>query len=242
MRSFEVGAKGAVGIVTFPQRPAELYRLADAVALSNHNRQLQKEIAWASVEGFDTERADGTRIGSMLLKPSGFQNGGPDPTVALIHDGPVGQDGFEFDAMAQAIAAQGYLVVNPNYRGSSGRGREFSRAIYADWGNLEIQDIHAVMDHLVAEGLADPDRLGIGGWSYGGMNTNYSIATDTRFRAGGERRIDLEHDYRLWNRPIRLAVRERARLAVEEHRDLFEDLLSLLPCGPHSDSNVVHVR
>ena len=183
VRSFEVGAKGAVGIVTFPQRPAELYRLADAVALSNHNRQLQKEIAWASVEGFDTVRADGTRIGSMLLKPPGFQKGGPYPTVALIHGGPVGQDGFEFDAMAQAIAAQGYLVVNPNYRGSSGRGREFSRAIYADWGNLEIQDIHAVMDHLVAEGLADPDRLGIGGWSYGGMNTNYAIATDTRFRA-----------------------------------------------------------
>ena len=73
--------------------------------------------------------------------------------------------------------------MNPNYRGSSGRGAEFSRAIYADWGNLEIQDIHAVMDNLVAQGLADPDRLGIGGWSYGGMNTNYAIATDTRFNA-----------------------------------------------------------
>ena len=80
-------------------------------------------------------------------------------------------------------AAQCYMVVDPNYRGSSGRGREYSRAIYADWGNLEIQDIHAVMDHLVEEGLADPERLGIGGWSYGGMNTNYAIATDTRFAA-----------------------------------------------------------
>jgi dipeptidyl aminopeptidase/acylaminoacyl peptidase len=95
----------------------------------------------------------------------------------------VGQDGYEFDTMSQALAARGYLVVNPNYRGSSGRGTDFSRAIYADWGNLEISDIHAVMDDLVAQGLADADRLGIGGWSYGGMNTNYAIATDTRFRA-----------------------------------------------------------
>jgi dipeptidyl aminopeptidase/acylaminoacyl peptidase len=71
----------------------------------------------------------------------------------------------------------------PNYRGSSGRGREFARAIYADWGNLEIKDIHAVADKLVAEGLSDPDRLGIGGWSYGGINTNFAIATDTRFAA-----------------------------------------------------------
>ncbi|MGI9262806.1 MAG: alpha/beta hydrolase family protein, partial [Woeseiaceae bacterium] len=70
-----------------------------------------------------------------------------------------------------------------NYRGSSGRGREFSSAYFGDWGNLEIQDIHAVMDKLVAEGLADPDQLGIGGWSYGGINTNFAIATDTRFSA-----------------------------------------------------------
>jgi dipeptidyl aminopeptidase/acylaminoacyl peptidase len=66
----------------------------------------------------------------------------------------------------------------------SDHNREFSRAIYADWGNLEIQDIHAVVDKLVADGLADPERLGIGGWSYGGMSTNYAIATDTRFAAG----------------------------------------------------------
>jgi dipeptidyl aminopeptidase/acylaminoacyl peptidase len=119
----------------------------------------------------------------MLLKPPGYRPGVPYPAIAYVHGGPVGQDGYDFDATSQALAAQGYLVVNPNYRGSSGRGTDFSRAIYADWGNLEISDIHAVMDNLVAQGLADPDRLGIGGWSYGGMNTNYAIATDTRFRA-----------------------------------------------------------
>jgi len=183
-QSFAVSEKGLVAVATFGQRPAEIYRTNDGLALSDHNRELRESINWASVEGYDSVGKDGVPIGSMLLKPPGFKKGIQYPTIAYIHGGPVGQDGYEFDATSQALAAQGYLVVNPNYRGSSGRGREFSRAIYADWGNLEIQDIHTVVDQLVADGLADPDRLGIGGWSYGGMSTNYAIATDTRFAAG----------------------------------------------------------
>ena len=183
VRSFEVGARGIAVVATFPQSPAEIYRLGDWKPLSAHNRELLDEIEWATVERFDSVSKDGVGVGSMLLKPPGYRAGVAYPTIAYVHGGPVGQDGFDFDATSQALAAQGYLVVNPNYRGSSARGREFSRAIYADWGNLEIQDIHAVIDKLVAEGLADPDRLGIGGWSYGGMNTNYAIASDTRFSA-----------------------------------------------------------
>ncbi len=183
VRSFEVGTKGVVAVTTFGQSPEEIYRAQDGVALSNHNRELRESIDWATVEGFDSVGKDGVVIGSILRKPPGFQNGVRYPTIAYVHGGPVAQDGFEFDVISEALAAQGYLVVNPNYRGSSGRGRDFARAIYADWGNLEIQDIHAVVDHLVEAGLADPKRLGIGGWSYGGMNTNYAIATDTRFTA-----------------------------------------------------------
>lgn len=183
VRSLQVGARGMAGVVSFPDRPSEIYRLADGRPLTDENRELREEIAWASVEGIDSVGADGVRVGSILLKPPGYEPGSPAPTIAWVHGGPVGQDGYEFDAMSQVLAARGYLVVNPNYRGSNGRGRDFSRAIYADWGNLEIRDIHTVMDHLVEQGLADPDRLGIGGWSYGGMNTNYAIASDTRFRA-----------------------------------------------------------
>lgn len=180
--SFEVGPKGLATVTSFGQRPAEIYR-ADGFALSDHNRELLDEVVLASVEGYDAVSTDGVRVGSMLLKPPGFRDGVAYPTIAYVHGGPVSQDGFQFDPMSQALAAQGYLVVNPNYRGSSGRGREFSRAIYADWGSLEIDDIHAVMDKLVEDGLADPDRLGIGGWSYGGINTNFAIASDTRFAA-----------------------------------------------------------
>ncbi len=181
--SFSVGSKGVVAVATFAQRPAEIYRASEGLALSDHNRALRESIEWATVEGFDSVSEDGTPIGSILLKPPGFQEGTKYPTIAYIHGGPSTQDHYEFNATAQALAAQGYLVVNPNYRGSTGHGREFSHAIYADWGNLEIQDIHSAVDKLVEDGLSDPDRLGIGGWSYGGMSTNYAIATDTRFAA-----------------------------------------------------------
>ena len=182
-RSYVVGARGLVAVASFAQQPAEIYR-ADGTALTDHNRELLDEIEWATVEAYDAVSDDGVTVGSMLLKPPGYREGRAYPMIAYIHGGPYGQDAFEFDATSQALAAQGYLVVNPNYRGSSGRGREFSRAIYADWGGLEIQDINAVVDKLVEEGLADPERLGIGGWSYGGISTNNAIATDTRYSAG----------------------------------------------------------
>jgi dipeptidyl aminopeptidase/acylaminoacyl peptidase len=183
VHSYEVGRKGVVAVAAFGQRPAEIFGADNGQRLTTHNDDLVAEIDWATVEGYDAVSDDGTRVGSMLLKPPGYVEGRPYPTIAYVHGGPVAQDGFEFDYLSQALAAQGYLVVNPNYRGSSGRGREFSRAIFADWGNLEIQDIHAVMDKLVEDGLADPERLGIGGWSYGGINTNFAIASDTRFAA-----------------------------------------------------------
>ena len=81
------------------------------------------------------------------------------------------------------LLLQAYAVAQINYRGSSGRGIDYTRAIYADWGNKEVTDILGATDYLVAQGIADPDRLGIGGWSYGGILTDYTIATDTRFKA-----------------------------------------------------------
>jgi len=182
VNAFEVGRKGIAALATSPTHPTEIFRLADGLALSDHNRALREQIDWAVVRAIDVTSADGTRIGAMLYEPPGKRLRKPLPTIAFIHGGPFAQDAFNFDWMAQSFAAAGYLVVQPNYRGSSGRGAEFSRTLYAKWAD-GVQDIHAVVDHLVAEGLADPKRLGIGGWSYGGINTNYAIATDTRFKA-----------------------------------------------------------
>ena len=105
------------------------------------------------------------------------------PTILRIHGGPVGQFENAFDAEWQWLAANGYVVIAANPRGSSGRGEKFQTAIYADWGHRDVEDVLAAVDDAVARGLADPDRLGVGGWSYGGMLTNYVIASTTRFKA-----------------------------------------------------------
>ncbi len=84
---------------------------------------------------------------------------------------------------SEFFAANGYVVLSVNYRGSSGRGAAYQKAIFADWGNKEVVDLLGAVDAAVAAGVADPDRLGLGGWSYGGILTDYTIATDPRFKA-----------------------------------------------------------
>ena len=81
------------------------------------------------------------------------------------------------------LAAGGYAVAAVNYRGSSGRGKDYIRSIYGDWGNKEVTDILGAADYLIAQGIADSSRMAIGGWSYGGILTDYTIATTTRFKA-----------------------------------------------------------
>ena len=100
-----------------------------------------------------------------------------------IHGGPTAQEPHEFDTQRQLFAAHGYAVLNVNYRGSTGRGHDYSNTIAGDWGNKEVADLLAMVDAAVATGNIDADRLGIGGWSYGGILTDYTIATTTRFKA-----------------------------------------------------------
>src|SRR6185312_821373 len=80
-------------------------------------------------------------------------------------------------------AAVGYAVLNVNYRGSFGRGLDFAKSIVTDWRHYEGIDLDSAVDHVIAMGVADPNRLGVGGWSYGGILTAYLIATNTRFKA-----------------------------------------------------------
>jgi dipeptidyl aminopeptidase/acylaminoacyl peptidase len=103
--------------------------------------------------------------------------------VLRIHGGPVYQFSNEFMFEWQVLAAAGFAVVGANPRGSSGRGEKFSTAIWADWGNKDGQDVTAAVDYAIAAGVADPARLGVGGWSYGGILTDQVIARDRRFKA-----------------------------------------------------------
>lgn len=150
--------------------------------LTDHNGWLRNK-QLAPVEPIDFKSADGTPIEGFLVKPIDYQPGRRYPTILRIHGGPVYQFSHEFMADWQAYAAAGYAVVAVNPRGSSGRGFDFARAIYADWGNRDVADVLAGVDHVVKLGIADPDRLGIGGRSYGSILTNYVIARDGRFKA-----------------------------------------------------------
>lgn len=150
--------------------------------LTAHNAWLrQRELA--TVEDIVFDSSDGTQIEGFLLRPLGYREGQRYPTLLQLHGGPVYQFSHEFMADWQVYAAAGFAVVAVNPRGSSGRGFDFARAIYADWGNKDVADALAAVDHAVKLGVADPQSLGVGGWSYGGILSNYVIASDDRFRS-----------------------------------------------------------
>lgn len=168
-----------------PQLPAEIHALESGALrrVTKVHDPFLEPLQLASVEGFRSKGNDGTEVGNILYRPANTPKGQKLPTVLYIHGGPVAQDEFGFDLTRQLLAAQGFAVAAVNYRGSSGRGLDFCKAIYADWGNKEVADILGATDYLVANGIADPDKLGIGGWSYGGILTDYTTATDSRFKA-----------------------------------------------------------
>ena len=151
--------------------------------LTHHNDALMAELKLGATEDFSCKAKDGTEVHGLIVKPPDYEPGRKYPTLLRIHGGPNGQDSHAFNFERQIFAANGYVVVNVNYRGSSGRGEKYQVAIAADWGNKEVIDLQAAMDHVVAIGLADPDRLGVGGWSYGGILTDAIIAKDHRFKA-----------------------------------------------------------
>ena len=150
--------------------------------LTHQNDALMSELDLAMTEDVSFKSKDGTAVNGLLTYPVGYVKGTKVPLLLRIHGGPNGQDQHSFSTERQMFAANGYAVLAVNYRGSSGRGQKYSRAIFADWGNYEVQDLLAGVDHVIAMGVADPDKLGVGGWSYGGILTDYLIASDTRFK------------------------------------------------------------
>lgn len=179
------GSDALVAIMSEPQLPSEIYAVENNSVrrLTHVQDSFTNIIQLATVEGFASVSKDGAKVSGILYRPANTLPSQRLPLILYIHGGPVGQDDYEFDMTRQMIAAGGYAVAGVNYRGSSGRGVDFTKAIYADWGNKEVIDILGAADYLVKKGIADAQHMGIGGWSYGGILTNYTIATDTRFKA-----------------------------------------------------------
>ena len=151
--------------------------------LTSHNDALLAQRTLATAEDVAAKSKDGTDVHGLLTMPVGYQAGTKAPMLLFIHGGPAAQDEHRFTVDRQLFASHGFAVLNVNYRGSAGRGRAYSETITADWGDKEVADLLAVVDAALATGKIDPDRMVVGGWSYGGISTDYVIASTTRFKA-----------------------------------------------------------
>ncbi len=187
VQAFDLGPAGEVVVLeTSHQRPPEVSRLGSdgaLVSVTHVNDAVLAGFRLGEVKRIRATSGDGTSVEAFLTLPPEAPSGSKLPAILWLHGGPALQFSSAFDFRRQLLAAHGYAVVAPNPRGSTGYGTAFSRAIWADWGSKDLQDVIAALDEVIAMGIADPDRLGVGGWSYGGILTNYVITGTSRFRA-----------------------------------------------------------
>jgi len=173
--------------IDMPDRPSEIYSQpasSDKITrLTKTNDAITSQLKLVKPEYVQFKSKDGTAVHGYLYKPLDYTPGKKYPTILRPHGGPVWAYYAEFTHLAQLFAANGYAVLLPNPRGSTGYGENFAKAIFADWGNKDYQDDMAIVDYAIAQGIADPDKLGVGGWSYGGISTDFIIAQTTRFKA-----------------------------------------------------------
>ena len=171
--------------VATPERPDELFSIVKGkyTQLTHANDALFSQLKLSHGEYVHFKSKDGTPISGYLYKPLDFVSGKRYPTLLIPHGSPQWAYYAEFSHLAQLYAANGYAVLFPNPRGSTGYGQDFCKAIYADWGNKDFQDDMAMVNYAIEQGIADPDKLGVGGWSYGGISTDFIITQTTRFKA-----------------------------------------------------------
>jgi dipeptidyl aminopeptidase/acylaminoacyl peptidase len=181
-KSGEVAAQ-----ITTMDRPSEIFTQptsgGEPTRVSHVNDALMSQLRYAPGEYVHFKSKDGSPVSGYLYKPLDYKPGTKVSTLLRPHGGPVWAYYAEYKEDVQLFAANGYAVLLPNPRGSSGYGQKHCQAIFADWGNKDYQDDMAMVDYAIEQGIADPDRLGVGGWSYGGISTDFIIAQTTRFKA-----------------------------------------------------------
>lgn len=184
VRDFSMADGEIVVSLATASTPAELYAFDDGLSqLTQVSEATLEGVARAAVEKRRFESADGTPVEAFFVKPVGYQEGQSYPTILWLHGGPASQFNWGYNDTAQLFAANGFVVIMPNPRGSTGYGAEFAHGTVAAWGENDFDDVMAAIDHGIEIGLVDPDRTGVGGWSYGGILTNYVITQTQRFKA-----------------------------------------------------------
>ena len=185
VRDFARGGGRTVLAMTNAGTPTELYNYADdaLTRLTFLSDESLSSVVRAEVEKLRFNSADGTPVEAFLVKPVGYQVGTRYPTILWLHGGPASQFSFGYNDTAQLFAANGYAVIMPNPRGSTGYGSEFAHGTVAAWGENDFDDVMAAIDYGIEIGVVDSQRTGVGGWSYGGILTNYVITQTQRFKA-----------------------------------------------------------
>ena len=173
------------------QHPDDVYvsttlLIAEPARGTDHNPQV-REFALGRSEVIRWKSKDGMEIEGLVIYPVGYQQGKRYPTVALIHGGPSGVWTQSFPNswgnFGHVWAANGWVAFYPNIRGSSAYGEKFLASNVRDWGGGDYQDIQSGLDSLIARGIADSDKLGQAGWSYGGYMTAWTLTQTNRFKA-----------------------------------------------------------
>ena len=175
-----------VGTSGVGQRPTELYvsnpDFSSFKGLTDHNSWLQA-YSLAETEIVKWKSKDGTEVEGLLTKPVGYEAGKKIPLLLNPHGGPTGASLNTFNGTAQVLAANGFAVLQPNFRGSTGKGLAFAQANKNTWGKGDYEDCMSGVDAMIASGVADPERLGAFGWSYGGYMTFWILTQTDRFKA-----------------------------------------------------------
>jgi dipeptidyl aminopeptidase/acylaminoacyl peptidase len=148
-----------------------------------HINDVWSHYSLSAPEFYKYKSFDGQEIEAALLKPAGYKRKTKLPLIVLIHGGPTGAWEDTVEAWGQLLVARGYAIFYPNIRGSIGYGQKFIEMNRGDWGGDDFKDVMAGVDDLIARGIADPDRLAIGGWSYGGYMSEWAITQTTHFKA-----------------------------------------------------------
>jgi dipeptidyl aminopeptidase/acylaminoacyl peptidase len=168
------------------RHPDDLWTLGSNESAPHKLTDVNPEVAslqLAESEVIRWKGADDWEIDGILVKPVGYQPGRRYPLIVEAHGGPHGAQSVGFNPMWQYFAGRGYMVLAPNFRGSGGYRQDFVDADRNDWGGKDYIDIMRGVDFVIAQGLADADRLGIEGWSYGGYMTSWIIGHTDRFKA-----------------------------------------------------------
>ena len=177
----------AVGTWSDPLHPAEIFRSDLAFSaterITDHNAWLSDYALGATEVIRWKSSRDGIEIDGIVTKPVDFDGSHKVPFLLNPHGGPTGASLLTFNPTEQIMAANGYLVLEPNFRGSTGRGEKFAQANQSEWGNGDYKDDMSGVQAMVDKGWADPDRLGAFGWSYGGYITMWIDTQTDRFKA-----------------------------------------------------------